>query len=270
MATVNDYEQFFKSIGIKNSQNIIVHSSFREIRQAFPDSKIETMIQALKNIITADGSIIMPAFTYCFKKSDNDYDIFDRKNSPSKVGAVSEVFRKSENVIRTSSPTHSFSLWGRVTLEIKKNNSPASPLGKNSVLDWLTNRDRAFALLMGVDFTSLSYCHYLEVKAPVPWANISPWDYMNVEKKGVSPDGEQKLKDIPGCSKAFKNFEQYLLNKNIIKPFNYRQLSGYFIPIKKLYNHGMLYFRKNREALLCPSGTCQACDTRREKLKDRI
>ncbi len=266
MEQINSYLKFFKSFGLEKGQHIIVHSSFRNIKQAFPETRIETMIEALKETITENGSLIMPAFTYCYKKSKGDYQIFDRKNSKSRVGAVSEVFRNSENVIRTSSPTHSFSLWGKAARRIDKNKSPSSPLGKNSVLDWLTNQDNSFVLLLGVDFTALSYGHYLEEVAEVPWADISPWDYMNVEKIGVSKNGKQKLKNIPGCSKSFKNFENYLLEKGITVPFNYKNLTGYFISIQKLYNSGLKFFRKSTQELLCPRGTCQACDTRRKKL----
>ena len=262
------YMQFFKSFGLKQQQNVLVHSSFRNIRKAFPETKIETMIEALKELITDKGSLIMPAFTYCFKKSKGDYQIFNYKNSKSKVGAVSEVFRNSENVIRTSSPTHSFSIWGRITRQISSNNSPTSPLGENSVLDWLTNHN-SYVLLLGVDFTALSYGHYLEVVAKVPWADVSPWDYINVEKIGVSETGQQKLRNIPGCSKSFKNFENYLLENGFIEPFNYNNLSGYFISIQKLYDHGRQFFRKSIEKLLCPPGKCQACDMRRKKLNQQ-
>lgn len=259
------FKEFIQNLGLKSSQHLIVHTSFKKIKFAFPEITPSQIIQDLKEIIGSSGSIIFPVFTYCFKKTFGFYETFNPKNSKSKVGLLSETFRLSEGVIRTSSPTHSFALWGKVTEEIKEDNDPDSPLGKGSVLDWLTKNENSFILMLGTDFSSLTYGHYLEITAKVPWYNYSPWDYLNVLPFGVSTTGEQKLKEIPGCAKSFVNLEKYLLNHNLIVKHSYNGLYSYFISVKSLYSHGVTYFKENFESLLCTKGTCQACDSRRIK-----
>ncbi len=259
-----NFEEYLFSIGVSPHQNIIVHSSFSKIKSAFPFIQPDTIIDVLKIIITNTGSIIFPTFTYCFKKTSGNYEVFDRSESKSKVGLMSETFRLSDGVIRTSSPTHSFGLWGEVTNYIDENNSPESPLGEGSVVDWLTHQQNSFVLMLGTDFSSLTYGHYLETVAKVPWYDYSPWDYMNVLPIGVSTNGEQKLKEIPGCAKSFVNFEKYLLNRNIIKKHIYNELQTYLISIKLLYEEGLVYFSNNYENHLCRKNTCKACDSRRE------
>ena len=207
------FEDYIKNLGLMTSNHVIVHSSFKKIKSTFPQITPDEIINNVKEIITPFGSIIFPAFTYCFKKSTGNYEIFDQANLKSKVGLLSEIFRSSQDVIRTSSPTHSFALWGKVTEEIKEDNAPNSPLGKGSVLDWLTKTENSFILMLGTDFSSLTYGHYLEIQAQVPWYNYSPWDHLNVLPIGVSITGEQKLKEIPGCAKSFANFEKYLLDE---------------------------------------------------------
>ncbi len=258
-----NFNLFLTLLGLKKNHQLLIHSAYRKIRAAFPNLSIEQLIELLQERVGFDGSLIMPAFTYCFKKSIAEYDIFDRNNSPSKVGAVSEVFRKMPNVIRTSSPTHSFSLWGKAAREIDPANSPDSPLGKGSVLDWLNQQPEAHILLLGVNFTAMSFCHFLEVAAPVPWADFSPWDHLRVLKIGVSTHGEQELKEIPGCSKSFVNFERYLVERKIIQPFEWQDLSGYFFPVRLIYEAGLDYFKTQFQNLLCPAGTCPACFSRR-------
>jgi len=259
------FEEYLNSFNLSPGQNIIVHSGFSKIKKAFPELTPTDSIASLKDIVTENGSIIFPAFTYCFKKTSGDYEVFDKFNSKSKVGILSETFRLFKGVIRTSSPTHSFLLWGRITEQINENNSPDSPLGKGSVMEWLTNNSPSFVLMLGTDFSSLSYGHYLEIGANIPWYNYSPWEFMNVLPIGVSANGEQKLKEIPGCAKSFVNFEKYLLTQNIIQKQNYRGLSAYFISIKILYDEGLSYFATQYESLLCEKDTCKACDSRREK-----
>ncbi|PIS27376.1 MAG: hypothetical protein COT43_11030 [Candidatus Marinimicrobia bacterium CG08_land_8_20_14_0_20_45_22] len=104
------FDDYFNHLGLKEGYHLLIHSSFRQIRSAFHSLNIETLIANLKSKITPNGSIIMPAFTYCFKRRSGGYDIFDREHTPAKTGAVSEFFLDSAEVIRTSSPTHSFSL----------------------------------------------------------------------------------------------------------------------------------------------------------------
>jgi aminoglycoside N3'-acetyltransferase len=259
------FEEYLTSLILSSGQNIIVHSSFSKIKKSFPDLTPEESISVLKDIVTEEGSIIFPAFTYCYKKTSGDYEIFDNANSKSKVGLLSEIFRLSEGVLRTTSPTHSFALWGRITKEIDEINSPTSPLGIGSVMEWLANYSNSYVLMLGTNFSSLTFGHYLEIIAKVPWYDFSPWDYMNVLPIGVSIDGEQKLKEIPGCAKGFVNFERFLLDKKLIQISSYENLSAYLISIKLLYDKGLVYFSNHYENLLCGKNTCKACDSRREK-----
>lgn len=260
-----DFREFLKSIGLKEKQNLIIHSSYKKIKSAFPQITPSEIIDELKNIITNEGSVIFPVFTYCFKESIGDYEVFQQEKSVSKVGILSELFRLSNGVIRTSSATHSFALWGSITNEIDISNSPDSPLGKGSVLDWLTKNPDSYVLMIGTNFSSLSYGHYLEVVSKVPWYDFSPWDYLNVLPIGVSVNGEQSLKEIPGCSKSFVNFEKYLLDKKLITQFTVSELTSYFISIRLLYEEGVRYFKENYSELLCNENTCPACDSRRRK-----
>lgn len=257
--------KFFSELGISNNQNIIVHSSLKKVISAFPRETPSKVIKTIQNLIGDKGSLIMPAFTYCLKSIDGSHEIFDRMNTAGKVGALAEVFRTSENVIRTSSPTHSFSLWGKITSEINYDNSPTSPLGAGSVLDWLANNDNSLVLMLGTHFDSLSFCHYLEIKAKVPWYDYFPWHYLGKEKIGISITGEQSLIEVPGCSRAFINFETYLNEKQIIIPILKHGLMCYFIPIYSLLDNGLLFFKNYPENLLCSQGSCRACDFRRDE-----
>ncbi|MEJ5263133.1 MAG: AAC(3) family N-acetyltransferase [Ignavibacterium sp.] len=260
-----DFIEYLKSMGLKEKQNLIVHSSYKKIKSAFPQITPSEIIDELKKIITNEGSIIFPVFTYCFKKSTGDYEVFHREKSVSKVGILSEIFRLSSEVIRTNSATHSFALWGRITNEFDTANSPESPLGKESVLEWLTKNPNSYVIMLGTNFSSLSYGHYLEIVARVPWFDFSPWDHLNVLPIGVSTDGEQSLKEIPGCSKSFVNFEKYLLDKKLIEQFKISELTSSFISIRLLYEEGVKYFKENYSELLCTENTCPACDSRRRK-----
>lgn len=259
------FQEFLIEIGLKKGATILMHSSYLKIRSAFPNNSIDEIIQSIKNVITNSGSLIMPTFTYCFKRKDSSNEIFDRENSKSKTGAITEAFRKYPDVIRTTSPTHSFAIWGKVTNHFNKTNSPKSPLGKDSIMEWLVEQENSYLLMLGVNFTSLTLGHYIELKAPVPWCDFSPWDYLGVLKIGVSIEGEQELIEVPGCAKSFVNFENYLLENKIIQSKKEKEMSYYFLNVKQIYDEGIKYFKNNFESLICPEGSCPACDSRRDK-----
>ncbi len=260
-----NFQEFCNSLDIKPGRNFLIHAGFRKIRTAFPSISLIEVINSLKNLITESGSIIFPSFTYCFKKSKGNFEIYDRVNSPGKVGIISEAFRKLPGVIRTSSPTHSFLMWGRIKNYIDYKNAPVSPLGKGSVLEWLAGQEDSYILTLGTDFSSVSFCHYLESIAPVPWLNYAPWNYLNILNIGVSKADEQELIEVPGCSKSFTNFEKYLLQKRVLQPLQYHSLYSYLIPVGILLDQGVKFFKEKYASLLCSPGTCKFCDARREK-----
>ena len=262
-----DFTEFLQDVGVSENQHIILHPSFRKIRNAFPRITIGGVLRTIQESVTPEGSLIMPAFTYSYTKTDGSHEVFDRINSISKTGIISEYFRQRPGVVRTCSPTHSFSLWGKIAREISYENNPESPLGQGSVMEWMAVKKNSYVLLAGTDFSSLTFAHYLEVKAPVPWADISPWEYMGVLPEGDSVAGKIKLKELPGCSKSFIRFEQYLLQERMIVPYWCEDIRTLFIPVQLLMEKGLPWFRKNYYELLCPAGTCQACDYRRKMLE---
>ncbi|MGE5402124.1 MAG: AAC(3) family N-acetyltransferase [Ignavibacteriales bacterium] len=256
--------------GLKPGQQILVHTSFSRIKEAFPGITPIEVIDILKEIITPTGSIIFPAFTYCFKKATGEFGVFDRDTSPSNVGILSETFRKSSGVTRTSSPTHSFSLWGKAACLINYTNSPASPLGKGSVIEWIASVDDSYVLMIGVNFSALTLGHYIETALGLHYLNVSPWNYLNVLPIGVSAKEEQALVEVPGCSKAFTRFEDYLLKQDIIKKFIKNGLESYLIPIKHLVLCGRDFLESEPKGLLCEQGTCRSCDERHVYLKNNL
>ncbi|TFG96586.1 MAG: AAC(3) family N-acetyltransferase [Calditrichales bacterium] len=257
-----EFSHCLSDMGIENGMHLLVHSSYRNIRKAFPGILIPQIIDALCTATGPTGSVIMPAFSYCFRKTSGETEIFDRLKTPARVGAIAQVFRTWPGAVRTSSPTHSFTLWGQAARYIPATNNPVSPLGKNSVPDWLHTRQDARIVMLGTDFNALSFGHFIEVATPVSWAHFSPWNHLGVQAIGVSVSGEIPLIELPGCSKSFVHFEDYLVKNEIISRQKHKGLGAYLIPVPLLFEHGLRYFQSYPDTLLCPQGSCAACDER--------
>jgi len=258
------FYDLFETMDIRSGQHLILHAAYRRIREVYPGHPVENFLEELQMQIGVAGSLIMPAFTYNFKRRGYRDNRFDRLKSPSAVGAVSETFRQMPGVVRTSGPTHSFCLWGKAAHEIGVGNTPESPLGAGSVLEWLADQSDGFVTLIGVDFSSFSFGHYLEHLAPVPWHDFSPWKHLNVMPVGLGSGGDQNLRELPGCSQSFVRFEKYLVDKGVVVPRGIKHLKTYHIPVATLMAYGLPFFRNHPQELLCDPGTCQACDERWE------
>ncbi len=258
------FPELLVAAGLQPGATLMLHGSFRAIRRAFPALTIEEMIQDIQARITPSGSLIIPAFTYCFKKRDGSHEIFDPGTSSSKVGAISETFWRMHDVVRTHAPTHSFALWGRVRTSGGWDSAPVSPLGAHSVLGWLARQPNARILLLGVSFAALTFGHYLEVMAPVPWADFSPWDHLGVEKTGVSITGEMQLCEVPGCARSFRRLETHLLQSQKLASLHAGALRVLSIPVHLLLDAGLAYVRRHPLRFLCDAGNCPPCDARRQ------
>ncbi|NUN08017.1 MAG: AAC(3) family N-acetyltransferase [Ignavibacteriaceae bacterium] len=262
-----DLLRFLFDIGIRRGHNIIVHASFKSLSTLFPSITPEHFFSTLTSFITSKGSVILPAFTYNLKKKDGEKSFF-HKSAPAKTGYISEAFRNFPGTIRTSSPTHSFTLWGRITTEIESSNNPSYPLGGSSPVGWMDQNVDSFALLIGTTFNSLTYLHYLERTFNIPYLDLFCWqdDYLPV---GVSEEGEVNLEEVPGCSNGFEELETWLLEEQKLAKTVYGDVCIYYIRLSMLKSMSESFFKNSYKKLLCKNPYCICCNTRKNFLKDR-
>ncbi|MGE0567352.1 MAG: AAC(3) family N-acetyltransferase [Bacteroidia bacterium] len=100
------------SAGIKEGDVLMVHSSLSSL--GYVDGGAETVISVLMALIGDKGTLMMPSFpgigfNYDYLKSN---PIFDINQTPSKMGAITEVFRKMNGVKRSFHPTDAVCAFG--------------------------------------------------------------------------------------------------------------------------------------------------------------
>ncbi|MBZ0325271.1 MAG: AAC(3) family N-acetyltransferase [Alphaproteobacteria bacterium] len=141
---------------------LVVHSAIRNLSQQ--GFRAEAFIDAMLELLPR-GTLTMPAMSWRVCTPENPY--FDELETPSIVGALSEVFRTRYARVRSIHPTHSFCAIGPRAEELVadhfKGNTPCppdSPIGRMPGMD-------ARILLLGVGFESCTLIHYPEeVVAP--------------------------------------------------------------------------------------------------------
>jgi aminoglycoside 3-N-acetyltransferase len=140
------------------------------------------VVQALLDVITPDGTLIMPA--HSGEYSDPSYwqhppvpeawwqtirdtmPAFDPRFTPTRgMGRIAETFRTWPDALRSSNPQDSFAAWGRYAEFITANHTLDFGLGDQSPLARIYDLD-GYVLLLGVPYGNNTSFHLGEYRAP--------------------------------------------------------------------------------------------------------
>lgn len=251
-------------LGIKRGQRLIVHSSLKSVGPL--QGGADTLLEALMETVGPEGALAMPVFTYGLVGSEYDTP-FHPVRSVSRTGALTELFRKRPEVRRSLQPTHSVAVWGRGAETYIQGHLQTSALGQNSPFHKLAQKE-AQVLLIGVGFTSLSLLHVGEVIHHVYYRDIFCWKH-----RGWQPHARMErdngtvetveLREVPGCSTHFSALAPVAEQEGLIRQGALGQAPVKIFSSRALLDLTGRVLDRQPDFLLCPAGTCPACDERR-------
>jgi aminoglycoside 3-N-acetyltransferase len=228
--TITTLKSDFKTLGITAGSVIIMHSSLSEI--GWTVGGAVSVIQALMEILTSKGTLIMPTFSSGNSdptKWENPpvperwWDIvktempaYQPKITPTReMGIIVETFRKWPKVIRSAHPSLSFAAWGKYAKFIIKDHRITSGLGEHSPLARIYDLNGKI-LLIGVNHynnTSLHLGEYrsefsgknyilngsaLIVKKKKQWVEYEDLDHNSDDFEKLGIDFESEINYMPG------------------------------------------------------------------------
>jgi aminoglycoside 3-N-acetyltransferase len=102
----------FKKIGIKQGDVLLVHSSLSKI--GYVENGPKDVVDALLEVVGSNGNLLMPNSPNASFQLDyiKELDVFDVAESTSKLGLISEYFRKLPDAVRSAHPTEPVSCIG--------------------------------------------------------------------------------------------------------------------------------------------------------------
>ena len=180
--TVDSLATDLRKLGLSEGMTVLVHTSLSSL--GWVAGGEQAVIQALEQVITPQGTLVMPTMTPQLSEPATWTDpsvptrwwpqireqlpVYRPDLTPSRgVGAVPEAFRKQDGVVRSEHPHTSFSAWGRRASHVVSPHplhdrlGKASPLGRLYALDGVT-------LLLGVGYASATMLHLAEAMADLP------------------------------------------------------------------------------------------------------
>lgn len=164
--TKQDIQEAYLNVGLKPGDAIFCHSNIaffgipaggmtaQNLKSLFVDTLFE--------VTGPQGTFIMPTFSYTFPEKG----VFDKKETPSVCGTLSEIVRLLPGALRSDDPIFSVAALGGKAAAMTKNVSSES-FGKDSFWDRLYKND---GVVLNMNFgAAATYFHYVEKSLKVPY-----------------------------------------------------------------------------------------------------
>lgn len=146
-------------IGLRD-EVVFIHSNLALLGRCSSGNSAEAFLAALQTFSRV--TFVLPAFDYSFGRNA----VFDLKNPPKQMGALSNHAFSMQGVIRSVDPMFSCLLFGPIASDLAAN-LPSRSFGPNSLFDRVL-RSEGSLLSINLDMGS-TLCHELEYRSKVPF-----------------------------------------------------------------------------------------------------
>jgi aminoglycoside 3-N-acetyltransferase len=173
----NDLIAGFRNTGLSAGDVVLVHSSYKSLGPV--DGGPQTVVDALLEVLTPEGTLIMPTFNFNFNKGEP----WDVRTTPSHMGVLTEVVRLNPESRRIFHPFYSFAILGKLKDELTKTRYKDS-YGEESIFMQLRKLD-ARIMIIGLTYThSLTFFHHIEQMEGVDYRFIKAFTGLVTDETG--------------------------------------------------------------------------------------
>lgn len=177
-----------RDAGIGRGDAVFVQASMSALGRI--EGGPETAIAAFREVVGPDGLIAMPAFPLTGPAVEHlrSHPVFDSRVDPSRMGALSEAFRRAPGTLRSLHPTHSVSASGPGAEELVAGHEHQdTPFGPGTPFTILREMN-AWQVYFGSGTRPMTMFHQFEVtrKPPFPYEVFLP---DRVDVRVVDADG---------------------------------------------------------------------------------
>ena len=223
MTTKEEVKKSFQDLGISKGMALEVHSSLSSFGHL--EGGAMTIIQTLKELVTEEGSIFMPALRLSKELPLTEQDkklgvtvkikILPREEKRTAMGIVADTFRSLPDTF-TGSDVISTSGWGKHAKE-----------ALSGGLDWVIHNGGK-ALLLGVDIYKLTAMHYMEGSTPEDIKQrFAPTEEINK----IYPPSEWFMEAGHPPVKAWYTIQKKAFEKGLIKEMQIGSCRAMFFDI---------------------------------------
>jgi aminoglycoside 3-N-acetyltransferase len=146
-------------LGTPPAGAVMVHSSLSAC--GLVRGGASTVIRALR-LWNLNGTLAMPAHSYCYPRGTGAAPVFDPAITPSVVGAITDAFWRQPGVLRSLHPTHSLAVEGGAARALIAGHETCStPCGQGTPYARLVQMDAA-VVMFGTTLDAYTLFHTAE------------------------------------------------------------------------------------------------------------
>ncbi len=247
------------SVGINEGDVVMLHSSLSKI--GYVEDGAHTIINAFISILKKSGTLVMPAFpamgfNYDYLKTN---PVFNVNTTPSKMGIITEEFRKMQNIKRSLHPTDSVCAFGLKANEVTSTHfNQVTPYNQNSPFYKLVEL-KAKIILLGVDLNSLTNFHTLEdavTNFKFPVYHQQAFTAQLIDETGVLKTMQTKVHNpVYSKQRQCNAFIKPFINAGFMKQFKLGLATCYVIEADKLHTWMIDNYKLKGITLYSPNGS---------------
>jgi aminoglycoside 3-N-acetyltransferase len=175
----NDLVSGFTDLGLQAGDTVLVHSSYKSFGGV--EGGPQDVIEALLEVLTPEGTLIMPAFNFDFNKGKP----WDVRTTPSQMGIITEIARTDPRFKRVFHPIYSFSIAGKHAGELTRKRYKSS-YERISVFGRLRDLDGKI-MVIGLSYNnSMTFFHHVEQMEGVDYRFIKQFTGEVTDENGNS------------------------------------------------------------------------------------
>jgi aminoglycoside 3-N-acetyltransferase len=161
----DELRQALRAVVPAKCNGLFVHSSLG--RCGYFVGGCDIIVRALRE---TTENLCMPTHTYCYPKDrETKPQVFDPRETPSLVGALTEHFRRIDGAQRSLHPTHSIAAVGPMASSlISGHEKCATPCGDGTPYARMIEADFS-VLMLGATLNAYTFFHTAEHDAQVPY-----------------------------------------------------------------------------------------------------
>ncbi len=252
-----------KKMGIKPGQALMVHSSMKSLGQV--EGGPDAVIDALMAVLGPEGVMFVPTLSATFAKagwSDLCKYAWDPKETPSRVGLITDTVWRRPGAARSDHPTHSLAALGKNAKElVKGHGNGATTFDKNGPYGKYVKLD-ATILFLGTGMGCNTTLHVAEDWAELPYMDQGSKALVKQGDKTVdvplkmSPNGHRSFYAKDDVSTAVKLFHSL----GLVREGKLGDAKVQIIRAQDVINAMMkTYYNGDPGFLLCRKSDCEFC-----------
>jgi len=170
--TVETIAAALRELGLGAGDKIVMHSDLRALAKPrvlvkMSNTGMDALVDGFLKVVGPEGLVCLPTFTKAFAMGLCG-DIYDPVETPSRVGSITNLFRKRPNAVRSLHPTHPWAAIGKDAEAFVAGHDETSTFGRDSICGRLYDED-AKIVWFGTTGTTNTATHFPEDWLDLPY-----------------------------------------------------------------------------------------------------